>query len=131
MLNANARSKAKLPICAMWENPNVFFQKPRVQATGTARIRRLALGEAKLAAEIGMNARTKRKGRLEGTCPPGTGGRGSAARRFQRADAMRCADDSVGESRAPQPASPRIRGLVQIRDAPTAGRRGGGLHPPH
>ena len=27
MLSANARSKAKLPICAMRENPDVFFQK--------------------------------------------------------------------------------------------------------
>ena len=37
MLSAKARSKAKLPICAMRENPNVFFQKPVVEATGTAR----------------------------------------------------------------------------------------------
>src|ERR1017187_9724890 len=39
MLSANARSKAKLPICAMWENPNVFFQKPTMEATATGRKR--------------------------------------------------------------------------------------------
>ena len=33
MLNASARSKAKLPIVAMWGNPDVFFQKPTVEAT--------------------------------------------------------------------------------------------------
>jgi hypothetical protein len=37
MLNANARSKAKLPMNAMWEIPNVFFQKARVQATATSK----------------------------------------------------------------------------------------------
>src|ERR1700728_1785982 len=36
MLNASARSKAKLPISAMWDDPNVFFQKPYVQATADA-----------------------------------------------------------------------------------------------
>src|SRR5450631_92328 len=39
MLSANARSKAKLPICAMWENPNVFFQKPTMEATVAGRKR--------------------------------------------------------------------------------------------
>src|SRR5579863_6568308 len=34
MLSAKARSKAKLPICAMWGNPDVFFQKPMLLATG-------------------------------------------------------------------------------------------------
>ena len=29
----SASSKAKLPICAMWENPNVFFQKAEDKAT--------------------------------------------------------------------------------------------------
>src|SRR5580658_5693318 len=33
MLNAKAKSKAKLPICAMRKNPNLFFQKPTIQAT--------------------------------------------------------------------------------------------------
>jgi len=27
MLNANARSKAKLPICAMWEEPQRIFSE--------------------------------------------------------------------------------------------------------
>src|SRR5271170_5246837 len=36
-LNAKARSKAKLPICAMWENPGPFFQKRTVEATGDNR----------------------------------------------------------------------------------------------
>jgi hypothetical protein len=37
MLNAKARSNAKLPISAMWENPKVFFQKVRSRATIRAR----------------------------------------------------------------------------------------------
>src|SRR5580658_3286314 len=34
MLSAKAKSKAKLPICAMRETPDVFFQKPTPEATG-------------------------------------------------------------------------------------------------
>jgi len=37
MLSAKAKSKAKLPICAMRRNPDVFFQKAMLEATAEAR----------------------------------------------------------------------------------------------
>src|ERR1700680_1719495 len=131
MLNANARSKAKLPSCAMWEIPNVFFQKPRVQAT-TSR------NGADLEGSRSARARCRdlkeilneTEGPLRHAFSP-LGGRGSAARRRQGTDATRSAGGSVDESRARQPTSLRIRGPAQIHDVQRASRRSGGFRPPH
>ncbi len=74
-------------------------------------------GLAEIAAE-NCEPRTKRKIDDRAHVHRKRGGRGSAARRLpERADPTRFADGSVDESRAPQSASLRLRGLAQIRAA--------------
>src|SRR5450631_570722 len=120
MLSANARSKAKLPICAMWENPNVFFQKPTMEATATGRKRSPRRTVVGLTKTLDRQRFVRFNGTGAGVnVSAEDGGRGSAARRSREASATRSADGSDVESRAPQPSSLRLRGLVQIRDAPT------------
>src|SRR5215831_1289251 len=90
MLNAKAKSKAKLPICAMRENPNSFFQKLTGQAT--VRSKKTSHGRTKAkwtrrSVSKRVSSETLNRLCLE-TFPPGSG-RGSAARR--RMDAPLCA----------------------------------------
>src|SRR5437763_9995281 len=111
MLNANARSKAKLPICAMLGDPQVFFQKPAMEATGTESGQRLGrLGSSPISGLLSSKDfnpnRERRKQPRRTQRRPRTGhplllahtrkrfreesgGRGSAARQFKIAGSMR------------------------------------------
>src|ERR1700722_19188945 len=132
MLNAKARSKAKLPICAMLGIPNVFFQKARRQATGA-----VGYGGRERPRSDKMRERSPRSHTFSHLSQkrrdighPLSGAEASLAPPpLQRANVTRSAGGSAGESRARRPASLRLRGRVQIHDAQRANRRGGGLGP--
>src|SRR5580704_1204283 len=134
MLNANATSKAKLPIVAMSGEPRSIF--PETQGGGNRnqeRQERRADWRKDGARALGRQfARRwdRRRGGEAVNVFSGSGGRGSAARRSQVAGSKRSAGGSAGEFPAQPPSSLRLRGRVQIRGARKAGRRGDGFHSP-
>src|ERR1700723_999885 len=119
MLNAKARSKAKLPICAMREIPNVFFQKARRQATravgygGRQRrgqgTRRESPSRSDCRVSLTHSPLSRKSGETGGThyrAPVLDHSRAT----WISANVTRSAGGSAGESRARRPASLRLRG---------------------
>src|SRR5437588_8446765 len=142
MLSAKARSKAKLPICAMWGIPNVFFQKAGVEATRTTqkqspaphwltghcltdiRLRGPPLIGTLWRGHCGMDL--KRTGYDADISAPGRNHTWKEKRRrpglaaampSETLATTRCAGGSAGEPRAPRPASRQLHVPAQIRGA--------------
>src|ERR1700740_1562367 len=124
MLNAKARSKAKLPVCAMRENLELFFQKVVEEATARAGKGRHSRTTGKRVNAPPNNVRrayVKRLTRIRGNVSA-TGRRPGLGRQaVSRVAVTRCVDGNAGELRVRQRTNRRLRGPAQIRGVPPTG----------